>query len=119
MDVTGHGCVNCREMEAKVLSDRRVLSTLGEDFVICALYADDKKTLDKRDWVTTESGKVLKTLGKVNSHYALKTWGVNSQPCYIIIAPDGQLLAGPRGYDLDVQAYLDFLSEGLRAYRNR
>ena len=119
VDVTGHGCVNCREMEAKVLSDRRVLSTLGEDFVICALYADDKKTLDKRDWVTTESGKVLKTLGKVNSHYALKTWGVNSQPCYIIIAPDGQLLAGPRGYDLDVQAYLDFLSEGLRAYRNR
>lgn len=119
VDVTGHGCVNCREMEAKVLSDRRVLSTLGEDFVICALYADDKKTLDKQDWVTTESGKVLKTLGKVNSHYALKTWGVNSQPCYIIIAPDGQLLAGPRGYDLDVQAYLDFLSEGLRAYRNR
>ena len=119
VDVTAHGCVNCREMEAKVLSDRRVLSTLGEDFVICALYADDKKTLDKRDWVTTESGKVLKTLGKVNSHYALKTWGVNSQPCYIIIAPDGQLLAGPRGYDLDVQAYLDFLSEGLRAYRNR
>ena len=119
VDVTGHGCVNCREMEAKVLSDRRVLSTLGEDFVICALYADDKKTLDKRDWVTTESGKVLKTLGKVNSHYALKTWGVNSQPCYIIISPDGQLLAGPRGYDLDVQAYLDFLSEGLRAYRNR
>lgn len=119
VDVTGHGCVNCREMEAKVLSDRRVLSTLGEDFVICALYADDKKTLDKQDWVTTESGKVLKTLGKVNSHYALKTWGVNSQPCYIIIAPDGQLLAGPRGYDLDVQAYLDFLSEGLRAYRNK
>lgn len=119
VDVTGHGCVNCREMEAKVLSDRRVLSTLGEDFVICALYADDKKTLDKQDWVTTESGKVLKTLGKVNSHYALKTWGVNSQPCYIIISPDGQLLAGPRGYDLDVQAYLDFLSEGLRAYRNR
>lgn len=119
VDVTGHGCVNCREMEAKVLSDRRVLSTLGEDFVICALYADDKKTLDKQDWVTTESGKVLKTLGKVNSHYALKTWGVNSQPCYIIIAPDGQLLAGPRGYDLDIQAYLDFLSEGLRAYRNR
>ena len=119
VDVTGHGCVNCREMEAKVLSDRRVLSTLGEDFVICALYADDKKTLDKQDWVTTESGKVLKTLGKVNSHYALKTWGVNSQPCYIIISPDGQLLAGPRGHDLDVQAYLDFLSEGLRAYRNR
>lgn len=119
VDVTGHGCVNCREMEAKVLSDPRVLSTLGEDFIICALYADDKKTLDRQDWVTTESGKLLKTLGKVNSHYALKTWGVNSQPCYIIIAPDGRLLAGPRGYDLDVQAYLDFLAGGLRAYRNR
>lgn len=119
VDVTGHGCVNCREMEAKVLSDPRVLSTLGEDFIICALYADDKKTLDRQDWVTTENGKVLKTLGKVNSHYALKTWGVNSQPCYIIIAPDGQLLAGPRGYDLDVQAYLSFLADGLNAYRNR
>ena len=67
-------------MEMRVWSDPEVLSILKNDYVICALYADDKKQLPESAWVTTEQGKVLKQLGKINSYYALKTYGVNAQP---------------------------------------
>ena len=42
VDITGHGCVNCREMEARVWSDPRVLQKLQQDYVIVSLYVDDK-----------------------------------------------------------------------------
>lgn len=118
IDFTGHGCVNCREMEARVWSDPEVLRLLRDDYVICALYADDKKVLPESDWVTTDTGKVLKSLGKINSYYALKTYGVNAQPYYVLQGRDGKILVPPRGYDLDTAAFVAFLKSGLEAYRN-
>lgn len=117
IDFTGHGCVNCREMEARVWSDPRVLELLRNDYVICALYSDDKMELPESEWVTTESGKVLRSLGKINAHYALKTFGVNAQPYYVLQGRDGHMLVEPRGYDLDVEAFVDFLRRGVEAYR--
>ena len=68
VDVTGHGCVNCREMEARVWSDPRVLKILKEKYIIVALYNDDKQKLDQSDWVTdAQTGKVYKELGRPNS----------------------------------------------------
>ncbi|WP_300720919.1 thioredoxin family protein [uncultured Alistipes sp.] len=117
IDFTGHGCVNCREMEARVWSDPRVLELLRNDYVICALYSDDKMELPESEWVTTESGKVLRSLGKINAHYALKTFGVNAQPYYVLQGRDGRMLVEPRGYDLDVEAFVDFLRRGVEAYQ--
>lgn len=117
IDFTGHGCVNCREMEMRVWSDPEVLSILKNDYVICALYADDKKQLPESAWVTTEQGKVLKQLGKINSYYALKTYGVNAQPYYVLQDNEGKQLVEPRGYDLDVAAFVDFLKRGVEAYK--
>ena len=117
VDFTGHGCVNCREMESRVWSDPRVLEILREKYVIVALYADDKLKVDEADWVTTDAGKVLKTLGKINSYYALKTYGVNAQPYYVLQGRDGKPLVEPRGYDLDVEAFIDFLNRGVEAYK--
>ena len=117
VDFTGHGCVNCREMESRVWSDPRVLDILREKYVIVALYADDKLKVDEADWVTTDAGKVLKTLGKINSYYALKTYGVNAQPYYVLQGRDGKPLVEPRGYDLDVEAFIDFLNRGVEAYK--
>lgn len=119
VDFTGHGCVNCREMEARVWSDPRVLELLRNEYVIVALYADDKLKVDEDDWVTTDTGKVLKTLGKINSYYALKTYGVNAQPYYVLQGRDGKPLVEPRGYDLDVDAFVQFLRSGVEAYRNK
>lgn len=117
LDFTGHGCVNCREMEMRVWSDPRVLEILKNDYVICALYADDKKIVSESDWVTTEAGKVLKSLGKINSHFALKTYGVNAQPYYVLQGEDGKPLVEPRGYNLDVEAFIAFLKAGVEAYQ--
>ncbi len=117
IDFTGHGCVNCREMEARVWSAPEVLEILRNDYVIVALYSDDKKVLPESEWVTTDTGKVLKSLGKINSYYARTQYGINAQPCYILQGRDGRLLAPPRGYDLSVEGFIEFLRSGLDAYR--
>ncbi|MCF0173661.1 MAG: thioredoxin family protein, partial [Bacteroidales bacterium] len=115
VDFTGHGCVNCREMEQRVWSDPRVLKMMKNDYVICALYADDKKVVDQADWVTVEGGKVLKTLGKINSHFALERFNVNAQPYYAILDPQTEQHKMPsRGYNLDVDAFIEFLQGGLK-----
>ena len=109
VDITGHGCVNCREMEARVWSDPQVLSRLANDFVMVSLYVDDKTKLPEDKWVTTESGKVLKDVGRVNANLVLNRFGVNSQPNYFILDGEGAILRGPRGYNLDIQEFVNFL----------
>jgi len=79
--------------------------------VIVALYVDDKTKLPESEWVTNDAGKQLKDVGRVNSYIALSQFGVNSQPNYFILDEEGSVLKGPRSYDLDVEGYLDFLSE--------
>ena len=118
VDVTGHGCVNCREMESRVWSDPRVLNMLKNDFVIVALYTDDKTKLAEEDRVTdAQTGKVYKDLGRANSYIARTLWDVNAQPNYVLLSPDGKMLAPVRGYDLSVDGFLTFLRSGLDAYR--
>ncbi|MBP3547987.1 MAG: thioredoxin family protein [Alistipes sp.] len=103
VDVTGHACNNCREMETMVWSNDRVLPMLREDFVICALYVDDMTKI--------EGGK---RLGSVNAAFAQERWGVNAQPGYILLSPDGEtVLAGPRGYDTDIDKFVEFLNKAL------
>lgn len=114
VDITGHGCVNCREMEAKVWSDPRVLSILREDYVLCALYMDDKTSLPEAKWVTTSTGKTLKQVGRANSYIVKERFGVNAQPNYALLSPEGELLVPIRGYDLNVEDYIAFLQSGLK-----
>ena len=117
VDITGHGCVNCREMEQRVWSDPRVLSILRDGFVIVALYTDDKTRLAEEDWVTLPNGRVLKDLGRANSYLVRERFGVNAQPNYALLGSDGGLLVPVRGYNLDVDAFVEFLQAGLAAYR--
>ncbi|MBE6197563.1 MAG: thiol:disulfide interchange protein [Rikenellaceae bacterium] len=117
IDFTGHGCVNCREMEARVWADPAVQQILRDEYVIVALYTDDKMPLPESDWVTTDTGKVLKTLGKVNANYALTRFGVNAQPYYVLQGKDGKILGEPRGYDLSVEGFVKFLQKGLDEYK--
>ena len=108
VDFTGYGCVNCREMEARVWSDPEVLRLLREEYVIASLYVDDKAKLPESQWVTTSSGKVLKDVGRVNSYIAAERFGVNSQPNYFLLDADGNILAGPRAYNLNIADSVDF-----------
>ena len=113
LDFTGYGCVNCREMEARVWSDPEVLRRLRNDFVIAALHVDDKTKLPEEKWVKNERGTLLKDVGRVNSYVALHDFGVNAQPNYFILDSDGNRLAGPRPYNLDVQGFIEFLDAAL------
>lgn len=117
IDFTGHGCVNCREMEARVWADPAVQQILRDEYVIVALYTDDKMPLPESDWVATDTGKVLKTLGKVNANYALTRFGVNAQPYYVLQGKNGKILGEPRGYDLSVEGFVEFLKKGVEEYK--
>src|SRR5574344_260076 len=115
VDFTGHGCVNCREMESRVWSDPRVLKLMKDNYVIVALYADDKKEVAKEDWVTLENGKVLKDLGRINSNLAMTKFNVNAQPYYAILNPETEEHIVPsRGYNLDVESFVKFLENGSK-----
>ena len=113
VDITGLGCVNCREMEARVWSDPKVLSLLRDRFILVALYNDDKAKLPEDKWVTTENGKILKGVGRVNAYIAQERFGVSSQPNYALLGSDGALLAPVRGYNLSIDGFVDFLNQAL------
>ena len=113
LDFTGYGCVNCREMEARVWSDPEVLRRLREDFVIAALHVDDKAKLPEEKWIRNERGTLLKDVGRVNSYVALHDFGVNAQPNYFLLDGDGNRIAGPRPYNLDIQGFIEFLDQAL------
>ena len=88
-----------------------MLKRLRDNFVIATLYVDDKTPLPREQWITSDSGKVLKDVGRVNSDFVLKRFGVNSQPNYFILDAEGNTLAGPRGYNLDAGEFVKFLDQ--------
>ena len=117
IDFTGHGCVNCREMESNVWADPKVLSLLRNDYIVTALYVDDKTTMPEEDWyISNYDGKKKKTVGKKFADLQKAMYGVNAQPFYVLINPDGEMLTQPRAYDLDINAFVKFLKTGLENF---
>ena len=120
IDFTGHGCVNCREMEANVWSDPRVLERLKNDFVIIALYVDDKTDLPQNEWITsTYDQKVKKTIGKKFADFQISRFGVNAQPYYVLLDQNQQLLTKPTARDLNPDHFIEFLDKGLSEFKAR
>jgi thiol:disulfide interchange protein DsbD len=120
IDFTGHGCVNCREMEATVWSDPRVLDRLRNNFVVIALYVDDKSTLPESEWITsTYDGKVKKTLGKKYADFQISRYGVNAQPYYVLLDNKEQLLVQPKAYDLNADHFVEFLDAATTEFNKR
>jgi thiol:disulfide interchange protein DsbD len=120
IDFTGHGCVNCREMEARVWSDERVKTLMDEEYVIIALYADDKTIeLPKSEHFYNKNGRMIKKLSKKNAWIQECFFDANAQPQYALLDNEGNLLQPTRTYDLDKNAYVDFLKKGLSEYKSR
>lgn len=120
VDFTGHGCVNCREMEANVWSDPRVLKMLKNDYVVVALYVDDKSKLPEEEWVTSSfDGKVKKTIGKKFADYQITRFQVNAQPYYVLLDSQGNQLIQPRAYDLNIEVFIEFLENGLQEFQKK
>jgi len=117
LDFKGHACSNCKEMEGKVWSDPEVLKHLQNDYIIIALYTDDRTKLPESEWITSAfDGKVKKTLGKKNLDLQISRYNTNTQPFYVLIDTDGNPLAAPRGHNLDIQAFREWLDLGVENF---
>ncbi len=119
IDFTGHGCVNCRKMEANVWSDPQVLKRLKENYVVLALYVDDHTKLPEDQWVTSSfDGKVKKTMGAINVDIQATRFKNNAQPFYILLDPYTETeLANPVAFKEDITEFIDFLDEGTKNFK--
>jgi len=119
IDFTGHGCTNCREMEARVWSDPQVLKRLKDDFVIVALYVDDKTELSEGEWYESKyDKKIKKTIGKQNADLQITNLNNNAQPFYVLVSNDERVLVSPKPYDLSVENFVKFLEEGKSKFKS-
>ena len=120
IDFTGYGCVNCRKMEAAVWTDPQVASIMKEKYVLITLYVDEKTPLPEKVTVQENGADVtLRTIGDRWSYLQRSKFGANAQPFYVLLDNDGHPLAGSYSYNEDVQAYRNFLENGLRQYAGR
>ncbi|MEI6889627.1 MAG: protein-disulfide reductase DsbD family protein [Bacteroidales bacterium] len=120
IDFTGHGCVNCREMEANVWSAPPVLKRLREKFIVTALYVDDKTKLPANEWITSKyDGKVKKSIGKIYADLQISRYHINSQPYYVLLDTSGNLLAPPRAYNLKVAEFVKWLDGALENFQKQ
>ena len=115
LDFTGYGCVNCRKTEEHIWTDERVRHKLSTDFVLISLYVDDKKPLEKQLWSTTQNKK-LRREGDIWSDFQIANFRQNTQPLYVMVTPDEQVLAKPRGYQDGADSYNEFLECGLHTF---
>ena len=115
LDFTGHGCVNCREMESVVLSDKKVLDILNDKYIVASLYVDDRRELDEP--FVDENGLEYYEVGEKWSYLQQHKFGELSQPFYVLVDADGKPLNGSFAFKKDVAAFIDFLNDGLKAFR--
>lgn len=120
IDFKGHACANCKEMDARVWSDPEVQRRIRENFVLVALYVDDRTKLPENEiFVSKVDGKEKKTMGKKNEDIEISMFNTNTLPLYAIVDPSGKPLIETRGTDFDIQAYIDWLDRGAEAFWNR
>ena len=109
LDFTGHACFNCRRMEENVWVDPEVKQILEEEYIVIALYVDDKTSLS--------SGDTYKTIGKKNFNFQISKFNSNAQPFYVLLDPrDGKMLTEPKAYDTNINNFIDFLNIGMDEY---
>ncbi len=120
VDVTGHACNNCREMESYVWSDTKVTRLMSEEYIVCALYVDDKTPIEEADYYTNENGIEMRELGRKNAAIAIDRWGINAQPGYVLLTPDGKSMVSPKtmSYDREISHFVEFLETGLNNHKN-
>ena len=110
LDFNGFGCVNCRKMEAAVLSKPEVAEHMHK-YVLISLIVDDKTKL-KEPITVEENGKTvtLKTIGDKWSHMQRAHYQSNAQPYYVQLDADGnRIVEGSYAYDEDIEKFLNWL----------
>jgi thioredoxin-related protein len=120
IDFTGHGCVNCRELENNVWADPEILELLKNEFVIISLYIDEH-TLDiQKPYISLFDGETkIQTIGQKNADIQKVWFNKNAQPYYVTLGVNEELLNLPIGYDVaeDKAGFLKFLKKSLSNYK--
>jgi thiol:disulfide interchange protein len=121
LDFTGHGCVNCREMEAVVWSDERVRTMLDKNYIVISLYVDDKtiELAENEQFYKKNSTRKIINLAKKNSWIQECYFNANAQPQYALLDNKGALLQPTRTYNKDKEAYVAFLKAGITEHKSR
>ena len=121
LDFTGHGCVNCREMEAAVWSDDRVIDIMRNDYIVASLYVDDKTELEKPFKVKGDDGKMvwITTVGEKWTYLQNHKFGGSAQPFYVLVDAHGDPLTTSYSYNTDIDAYIRFLEKGIDNFKSQ
>ena len=116
LDFTGYGCVNCRKTEEHIWVDEDIRATLNEDVVLISLYVDDDRKLDPI-LISKNTGEKLRNVGKKWADFQIVNFKQNSQPLYVLVTPDEEVLSSPRPYKEGVKDYNQFLNCGINAFK--
>ncbi|MBI4646975.1 MAG: thioredoxin family protein [Bacteroidia bacterium] len=129
LDFTGHGCAKCKDMEANVWSDSRVLKMLRENYIIITLYTDDRTTLPEEEWILPDAQNGLKRpindMGRKNTFFQQNEFGLIGAPYYALLDCNGnvpvkqRLLVTPHGYNLNIEEFIKFLDKGIEQFKRR
>ena len=118
LDFKGHACANCKIMEARVWSDPEVLRRLRDNFVIIALYVDDRTQLPENEWIVSAiDGKQKKTIGKICEDLEISKFKTNALPLYVIADHEGNPLNKPMPTNLNIEEYTKWLDEGVAIFK--
>lgn len=122
LDFTGWACVNCRKMEEQVWSDPAVYEVMKNEFILISLYVDDRKELSeeqKFNYQKPDGGiKEIKTIGDKWATFQTLNFKNNSQPFYVLLDENMNMLNKPVGYTPDSEEFRQWLEEGVEEYQN-
>lgn len=120
LDFTGWSCVNCRKMENDVWRQKKVYDLLQNEVVLISLYVDDRAELSEEEQFVVsyreKHQKEIRTIGDKWSAFQVLNFGYLSQPFYVLISPEYQILTSPIQYT-DSESYFRWLNEAIRNFK--
>lgn len=120
LDFTGWSCVNCRKMENDVWRQKKVYDLLQNEVVLISLYVDDRAELSEEEQFVVsyreKHQKEIRTIGDKWSAFQVLNFGYLSQPFYVLISPEYQILTSPIQYT-DSESYFRWLNEAIQNFK--
>ena len=121
LDFTGWACANCRRVEENTWSVPKVFDLINNEFVLISLYVDDRTNLNGDEIILLRdkngNEKILDKVGEKWSAFQTLNFQNNSQPYYVLLSPNLDILNKPIQYT-DTDTYYDWLIDGLNKFKN-